>query len=78
MKRGYKTRRVYQVRCHSRLLGWRTRLRNNYNGLQDWCDHSDLWGLSMRLGFPSAHAAWDANPVIEGSTNPIDFRLVTL
>lgn len=74
----HNTKRVYRVRCKSGLMGWRTRLRNNYNNDGHWIYQSDMWGLCERLGFKSPEAAWEANPVIEGSVNPSDFRKVKL
>ncbi len=72
----HTTKRVYRVRCKSGLTGWRTRLRNNYKSFEEWRMHSELWGLSNRLGYNSAEAAWKANPVVEGSVNAGDFRRV--
>lgn len=72
----HTTKRVYRVRCQSGLMGWRTRLRNNYDGFTDWECYSDMCGLSERLGYRSAQVAWDCNPVIEGSVNTSDFRKV--
>jgi hypothetical protein len=74
IKRGYRSKRTYRVRCHSGLMGWRTRLRNNYSSFADWEYNSDMWGLCNRLGYGTAENAWIANPVVEGSTNPGDFR----
>lgn len=72
----YRTKRTYRVRCKSGLMGWRTRLRNNYGSFDDWRHWSECFGLAERLGYGTARAAWACNPVIEGSTNPSDFRLV--
>lgn len=57
-------------------MGWRTRLRNNYVNFSEWALLSDTWGLVNRLGFKTPEAAWKANPIIEGSTNPSDYRKV--
>ena len=77
MKYGYNTNRIYRVRCKSGLMGWRTRLRNNYGSFKDWEYYSDMWGLCLKLGYGTPKAAWKANPVIEGSVNPGDFRKVS-
>ena len=74
MKRTHTTKRVYSVRCKSGLTGWRIRLRNNYKSYEEWVDWSELRGLASRLGYESEEAAWKANPVVEGSVNPSDFR----
>jgi hypothetical protein len=64
------------ARIAARLAKWRSRLQDNYAGYEEWCGYSDMYGLAGRLGFPSNEAAWEANPTIEGSTNPADFRTV--
>lgn len=56
---------------------WTAKLRDNYdNDFEQWEAYSDTYGLATRLGFESAEAAWEANPVIRGSTNPSDFKIV--
>jgi len=78
----YSTRRIYRVRCQSNLIGYRTRLQNNYKNFKEWESYSSAYGLAKRLGFNdeiqpfAAMKAWKANPVIEGSINPSDFRKV--
>lgn len=80
--RTHQTKRVYRVRCKSGVMGWRTRLRNIYAvtgvnaGFDEWLSYSAAYELSNRLGYKHARAAWNANPVIEGSVNPSDFRKV--
>jgi hypothetical protein len=68
--------RRYRVRCASGLMGWRVRLRSNYVNFEEFDHYSRTYGLSRRLRFRSASAAWRANPVIEGSIWPSDFRRV--
>ena len=72
----HNTKRIYRVRCKSGLMGWRTRLRNNYWNAREWSINSDTFGLAERLGYKSGTDAWNANPVIEGSVEPSDFRRV--
>jgi hypothetical protein len=75
-KQGYNSRRTYRVRCRSGITGWRTRLRNNYENFKEWRSYSETWGLAERLGYRSDAAAWQANPIIEGSNHDGDFRRV--
>jgi len=56
---------------------WTARLQDNYSDLKQWKSYSATYGLAKRLGFRSAKAAWDANPLIQGSTNPADYKVVT-
>lgn len=72
----HKTKRIYQVRCKSGLMGWRTRLQNNYTAHHEWYHSAQTFGLHKRLGYKTPTQAWRDNPVIEGSVNPSDFRKV--
>jgi hypothetical protein len=72
----YKTNRTYRVRTRSGMIGYRCLLRASYDSFDQFEAFSDTYGLASRLGFRSASAAWNTNPVIEGSTNPEDFRVV--
>ena len=75
--RGYAAGRTYRVRTKSGVQGWRCRLRANYDdSLSQFQAYADAYNLVARLGYPNAEAAWKANPVIEGSVNPGDFRMV--
>lgn len=57
---------------------WTAKLRDNYdNDFGQWKAYSDMYGLATRLGFESAEAAWDANPRIQGSVHPSDFKVVS-
>ena len=55
---------------------WKGKLRKEYADFDEWKRYSDMYGLAKRLGFSSARAAWDANPTIQGSTDPKDYRVV--
>jgi hypothetical protein len=65
-----------QVKCKSGLTGYQCRLQNNYAGLAEFERYAETYGLHSRLGFKTPRAAWDANPTIQGSVEPSDFRKV--
>jgi hypothetical protein len=67
-----------RVKCISGIEGWQDKLQNVYGSLDEFRDFASTWGLHKRLGFASPKDAWEANPVIQGSTNPMDFRCVEL
>ena len=68
---------VRPVKCKSGLMGWQARLRENYdNSFDQWEAYARVYGLTERLGYETPEEAWEANPVIQGSTNPSDFRKV--
>jgi hypothetical protein len=56
---------------------WKARLQDNYENRFDiWEKYDETYGLAERLGFKSAKEAWDANPIIQGSVDPKDFKVV--
>lgn len=63
-----------RVICDSGLEGWQARLRENYTSFREFAGYCEAYGLLERLGYASAKEAWKANPVIQGSTIPSDFR----
>ncbi len=69
--------RTYRVRTQSGQWGWRSRLRVQYATREDFANWDDAYNLAERLGYSSPGEAWKANPVIEGSTNPGDYRRVS-
>ena len=64
-----------KIVCKSGLQGEQCHLRDIYVDFFEWQAYSNMYRLSKRLGFNSARIAWALNPVVEGSTNPSDFRL---
>lgn len=55
---------------------WKARLQDNYASYREWETYSDTYGLAGRLGYTTSAEAWAANPMVQGSANPKDFRLV--
>ncbi len=68
--------RTKRVRCKSGLSGWQCRLRKNYRGFKEFEAYDQSYGLSRRLGYADARAAWNANPEVRGSVDPGDFEIV--
>lgn len=71
-----KNGRIYAVKCLSGLRGGRYRLQTAYENLADFRRYDRVYNLARRLGCKSAKSAWDANPVIESSVEPGDYRKV--
>ena len=65
-----------QVKCKSGLRGWQSPLRDNYADFAEFERYAETYGLHRRLGYRSPRAAWNANPTVQGSVNPSDFRKV--
>lgn len=63
-----------QCVCRSGLRGHEGRLRRNYTSYEQWAAYAEMWGLHTRLGYKTPMTAWRANPVIQWSINPGDFR----
>ncbi len=56
---------------------YRCRLRDNYdNDFEKFDAYAEMYGLHTRLGFETTEEAWEANPMIQGSVIPEDFRVV--
>ena len=65
-----------QVKCRSGLRGWQCPLRDNYAEFAEFEQYAETYGLHRRLGYRLPRAAWNANPTIQESVNPSDFRKV--
>lgn len=66
-----------QVKCKSGLTGWQQRLRKNYdNDFESFKNFCEVFAIHTRLGYKRPETAWRYNPLIEGSVDPSDFRVV--
>jgi len=65
------------VICRSGIQGWRGNLQENYDSFEEFESYCENFGLHTRLGFETPKEAWDADPIVEGSTNPSDFRALS-
>lgn len=64
------------VKCRSGLTGWQERLRKVYMDFDHFARYDEVYGLANRLGFVNASNAWKSNPIVQGSSNPSDYRRV--
>ena len=55
---------------------WICRLQGNYCNFAEFMDYCEAYGIHERLGYDSPEEAWEDNPVVEGSVQPEDFRVV--
>ena len=65
-----------EVKCKSGIKGWQERLQFLYADFDEFKHYADIFGLHKRLGYKNAIDAWNDNPLVEGSTNPSDYRKV--
>jgi hypothetical protein len=65
-----------EVTCRSGERGWRGRLKDCYDFYEQWERYCGYYGLARLLGYDWPSDAWIANPLVECSTNPTDFRVV--
>lgn len=65
-----------RVKCRSGIIGWQDKLQNVYTDLEEFKSYCDNFQNHKRLGFKYPETAWKANPTIQGSTNPKDYRRV--
>lgn len=55
---------------------WINKLQNEYSNLEEFKQYSDIYSLAERLGYKNAEEAWNNNPIIQGSVNPSDFKVL--
>ena len=65
-----------RVKCRSGLTGEQSKLQTRYKNFEEFAGYSEIYGLHRRLKFRTARAAWNANPTIQSSVEPSDFRVV--
>lgn len=65
-----------QVRCRSGIKGWQAKLRDVYSNFSEFADYCFIYNNHVRLGFATPDEAWAANPVVQGSVLPSDYRRV--
>lgn len=65
-----------KMRCKSGLKGWQGRLRNQYASKEEFIAYCSIYSNHLRLGYKSPDSAWKANPIIQGSVVPSDYRKV--
>ena len=68
--------KIKQVVCKSGITGFQCNLQDNYTDFDEFEACSNIWRLHKRLGYKTAMDAWRANPVIQGSVIPSDFRKI--
>lgn len=66
-----KTKRI---KTDSGLTGWKCNLQDNYSSFEDFEGYSNMYGLAARLGYTDNRECWEANPIVQGSVEPKDFR----
>jgi len=64
------------VVCQSGLKGWRDRLHKVYSSYEEFVAYCDVYNIHNRCGFATPEAAWAADPLVQGSTNPDDLQRV--
>ncbi len=57
-------------------VGWQERLQMVYKNYEEFCYFARVYNIHERLGFHTIKGCWHSNPLVQGSTNPKDFRRV--
>ena len=65
-----------KVICLSGIEGWQKRLRSVYKSRDEFISYCEVYGNHRRLGFDSPESAWKANPIVQGSVIPSDYRKI--
>lgn len=66
------------VICASGESGIQQRLKDIYENYDEFILFNKMYNITERLSFPSPRKLWEENPIIEGSANPKDLRIVEL
>lgn len=66
------------ARCKSGIRGWQMKLNKVYTSLEELKSYDEMYNIAKRLGFDDVEELWNKNPVIQGSTNPSDLRIVKM
>jgi len=61
-------------KCDSGITGWKGKLQNQYEDFADFEHCCGIFDNHTRLGYKTPQEAWDANPTIQGSVIPSDYR----
>lgn len=69
--------KIQQVICKSGITGYQCHLQDLYNDADQFCYYDEAFGLHQRLGYRDRITCWQANPTIQGSVIPGDFRKVS-
>ena len=64
-----------QIKCKSGITGWQDYLKSVYSSKEEFLAYNDIYGIAKRFGYNDAEACWNANPLVEGSTDPSDLRV---
>lgn len=65
-----------KVKCKSGLTGWQNKLQKVYSSFEEFVSYCGTYNIHERLGYSTPLKAWQANPTIQGSTNPDDLTKV--
>ena len=63
------------VKCDSGEIGVQQKLRTIYDDYQDFLVYDKMFNIAKRLGYDNPKKLWDDNPLVQGSSNPSDFKI---
>ena len=55
---------------------WKDKLHDVYSSLDEFIGYCDIYDCHTRLGYKTPEDAWAENPLIQGSTDPKDYKKV--
>jgi len=65
-----------RVVCQSGITGCQCRIQERYDSFAEFVQYNAMFAIAKRLGFDTANECWLMNPLIQGSTEPSDLRVV--
>ena len=64
------------VKCDSGEIGIQSRLREIYDNYDEFLVFNKMYNITERLGYNTPKSLWEDNPIVQGSSNPKDFKIV--
>ena len=65
-----------RVVCDSGIEGWKDKLQNIYDSMEEFVSYDQIYNLCKRLGYEDPEKCWEDNPTIQGSINPSDLKRI--
>lgn len=56
---------------------WKHKIRDVYSSLEELQSYDEIYNIAARLGYENVIDLWRENPIIGGTTDPKDFRVIS-
>ncbi len=72
------TKKLKHVKLFENFLNetWKDKVQNVYSDIEELQNYDEQYDIVKRLGYEDVETLWNENPMIQGSTNPEDLKVV--